>query len=460
MSGAIPGNVHDTGQPLPVKNNIKSRVKLSSTKTNFQPKNNNAICKKNLNEHLVLKPEDIVNNICQTIKKTADACKLPTRSLYLLCQRLYKDALEAHLFAKQKKYQAKYTSSGDQIDIKQTIKKAKKYKNELNSLRDTLYSGNVIDICLNLAPLFIDAARSGHLNSAFIENLYNQIEQMVPSDSQVPGYLRILQISFARFLHPETLQAFINYINTYLQQIQAAQDRAAQNEIEEKLLLFVYNVLVPPYQRPYSGSCFLSAILINMWHNNPVKLMNLIKCVINLNGTIDLTFMHGKGAFDPRDFKKRCDKRDAIYEILSAVLASTDEYEQISVVIDKETQDNPLKYQTELILKERKIPDQIAAYIADTITDKVFYENGRRIPLCAHKKYNEKTIDVMHNIAHELTKAMSRVGYKNPDDATLNLMAIDILSNVHARGGIPENIMKNLSKKPRPPRVETIEYKT
>lgn len=170
-----------------------------------------------------------------------------------------------------------------------------------------------------LSPKIIEVVQEGKFTMKFVRSLCEKFSELATN----PEYSYKLQMLFRRIVSSEEmLKEFCLNVKDYLNQVNLAQTEDDRRAVEENLRLFVYNTIVPPYQRNGEGSCFVTSILINIWHNDPIGYMQLIRGVVDKD-EVNFSFISKKTSkpIDVRIYGVKDGNLDKAYQKLLSAFA-------------------------------------------------------------------------------------------------------------------------------------------
>lgn len=339
---------------------------------------------------------------------------------------------------------------------------------------DDLTLGGIIK---RLLPGIQDCVREGKFDAEFVRTLSEGVKNASAGKDIDDGYSRIVQWSFERLLIGNGLEVFNTIVGQYLVCLDSATTPEERERIQDDLEAFIYNTFVPPYQLWGEGSCFVTAILIKLWHDDSVKYLKLIDRVIGEDiadlriikenfeeevapqyvedlSEIDLKkLMNLKNAgedidpkdinlVDTKDYGKNDDKYTRPVQKLTSVLAWFS-FQGIDGV------------QEELLSRFvdgcKVIGEQAAAILG------IKFVNGLRvwdhgwIPACFFCKAMESNIELIDRLAGEFISAVLQVLHDHPD--------IEFIEPTNEKGEIFDNpldalkmvierVYKNFEKRP------------
>ncbi len=157
--------------------------------------------------------------------------------------------------------------------ISQLQTRQKELDSQINIREKFLDTPPSASIIMELTPFIIKAVSNGEFTKENID-LFTQAIEKLFSNALLRSLSLRLQLQNMRD-NPEALREFVSTIN----EITSMTD-IPQKELTQKLHSFIYNTLVPPYQRDGEGSCFATSILMLLWRQKPIEYMRMIRDIV------------------------------------------------------------------------------------------------------------------------------------------------------------------------------------
>lgn len=197
------------------------------------------------------------------------------------------------------------------LELANKICEIERMSSEADKLQSKMYDES-FKFFMDLVPEITDAVERGVFDEVFIKGLSKRIDQI-----RIEGFdSQIIVHAFERMLNGGVRRRFISNLNRYAQRISGSKTAGEKQSILKKRDLFVYNTLIPPYQRLKEGSCFISAMLIKLWHDSPIEYMQIIYGIIEHNRADLGAFQTGLDDVDVSAFGQNDTEYHVIYEKL------------------------------------------------------------------------------------------------------------------------------------------------
>lgn len=334
------------------------------------------------------------------------------------------------------------------------------------------FCGTAFEISMQLAPKIINAMRSGSIDSShigeFFRDLCKEIRQIDPNSP----FLDAIAVQFSRMENEDYAQTFFDIVKSYLDKISDERISHAEREkIEENVRLFVYNTLVPPYQRDGEGSCFVSSILIKLWYDSPVAYMKIIQGIIDRDtanfgdlGSNPVSipvkdFGNIKVIDDDTKVEYRIESNyDKIYQKMVSAAASLDQInvEELLADFSKELKTKCEKYDLDACIERIKTL---------LVSNVVFCDGKWCFATCAGQSALNFGIHLINSIAVEVGKIFNQILMKSFEEAlrknlnnvdmhvdpeswsdeNFSNLATDVVSDITSSGGFAKNLIRFLT---------------
>lgn len=171
----------------------------------------------------------------------------------------------------------------------------------------TRQAKEIVEVSQFLVPYIVEAVKLGIFDEKFIDGLCEHLDEKFSNSKDTlqleSRYIEKIKTLFQRLKKQGILEKFNDHVRDYIDQIDNAQTWDERQALQDKLRLFVYNVFTPPYQGEYEGSCFATALLMNIWHNYPVKYMQVIRDIVDRD-EVDFDTLYEKGPLNRKDAEK------------------------------------------------------------------------------------------------------------------------------------------------------------